>query len=35
MKDLKIKCPDCGATITIEVDLIDGEYEIIKVKHAR
>lgn len=30
----KMKCPDCSADITLEIDLIDGEVIITKVKHA-
>lgn len=34
MKTLKLKCPDCDATIILEVDLIDGEIHIVRSYHA-
>jgi len=34
MSELKIKCPDCEATILVEIDWTDGEFEIISSKHA-
>jgi len=29
----KIECPDCNATLTIFIDMLDNEIEVIKVKH--